>query len=182
MLIDLEKPTLLMIQHPVTTELSDSYDQIKQTIDAIKEVGVQTVVLLPNNDAGYSKIIDYIKLSNMKWFPSLKGDIFINLYRNVSAIIGNSSSGIHETPTIGIPAINIGNRQMGRERAKNVIDVANDKKSIVLAIMKVLHDNDFIESLVNIKNPYGIGDSSQRIVDILKEISLNNLVQKQFFD
>ncbi len=180
--IDLEKPTLLMIQHPVTTELSDSYDQIKQTIDAIKEVGVQTVVLLPNNDAGYSKIIDYIKLSNMKWFPSLKGDIFINLYRNVSAIIGNSSSGIHETPTIGIPAINIGNRQMGRERAKNVIDVANDKKSIVLAIMKVLHDNDFIESLVNIKNPYGIGDSSQRIVDILKEISLNNLVQKQFFD
>ena len=108
--------------------------------------------------------------------------IFINLYRNVNALIGNSSSGIHETPTMGIPAINIGNRQQGRERAKNVIDVKNEKDDIIQGINKALFDKDFIEYVKNIKNPYGSGDSAEKIVSILREISLEDLVQKRFVD
>jgi len=180
--LDFSKPVLLMIQHPVTTEAHDSFNQIKETIEAIEETGVQTVVLLPNNDAGYSNIIEYIQNSNLKWYPSLPGDIFINLYRNISALIGNSSSGIHETPTMGIPAINIGNRQQGRERAANVIDVENSKDSIVRGIQKALYDVEFREMVSKIENPYGDGSSAQRIVDILKTISLENLVQKRFVD
>ena len=180
--LDFSKPVLLMIQHPVTTESTDSYNQIKETIDAVEESGIQTVVLLPNNDAGFSRIIDYIKSSNVKWYPSLPGDLFINLYRNASALIGNSSSGIHETPTIGIPAINIGNRQQGRERAANVIDVTNDKSSILKGIEKALYDSDFIEMTKNIENPYGDGTSAEQIVSILKTVSLDNLVQKRFVD
>lgn len=86
--------------------------------------------MLPNNDAGFSKIIEEIKSSGLKWFPSLPTIKFINLYRHVWALVGNSSSGIHETPTLKIPAVNIGTRQQDRERAENVIDVANNSKDI----------------------------------------------------
>ena len=182
--IDFDKPSMLMIQHPVTTEASESFEQIKQTIDAILMKEIQTIVLLPNNDAGHSRIIDYIKSSGLKWYPSLPTDIFINLYRNVNALIGNSSSGIHETPTLGIPAINIGNRQRARERAKNVIDVKNDKHDIVKGIEKAIEDKSFIEMVRGIKNPYGDGDSADKIVQILKDIPLQveDLVQKRFVD
>ena len=151
-------------------------------MDAIREVKVQTVALLPNNDAGYSKIIDYIKQSGIKWYPSLPTSIFINLYRNVSALIGNSSSGIHETPTMKIPAINIGNRQQGRERAENVIDVPHEKEAIVSAIYRALDDTEFLQKVKSIHNPYGDGNSAEKIVNILKSVSLNNLIQKQFVD
>lgn len=180
--LDFSQPILLLIQHPVTTEAQDSFNQIKKTVDAIKEVGVQTIVLLPNNDAGHSEIIKYIKASNLKWYPSLPTEIFINLYRNINALIGNSSSGIHETPTFGIPAINIGNRQQGRERAANVIDVSNDKDAIVCGIKKAFYDNDFINMVKKLDNPYGDGTSAEKIVSILKTVSLNNLIKKHFVD
>jgi len=180
--LNFSKPILLMIQHPVTTEVEDSFQQIKETVDAIREVDVQTVALLPNNDAGYSKIIDYIKESGIKWYPSLPTDIFINLYRNVSALIGNSSSGIHETPSMRIPAINIGNRQQGRERAENVIDVSHQKDAIMSAIHQALNDTAFLQKVKNIHNPYGDGNSAEKIVGILKKVSLDNLIQKQFID
>ncbi len=180
--LNFSSPVLLMIQHPVTTEALDSFSQIKETIDAINEVEVKTIVLLPNNDAGHSNIIEYIKSSGLKWYPSLPTDIFINLYRNVRAIIGNSSSGIHETPTLGVPAINIGNRQQGRERAMNVIDVSNNKESIVEGIKKALYDKEFLNEVEKIQNPYGNGNSADLIVDVLKSVSLDNLVQKRFVD
>jgi len=180
--IDLSKPTLLMIQHPVTTEWMNSFDQIKETIEAIKESKVQCVVLLPNNDAGHSKIIEYIKSNDVQWFPSLPTEIFINLYRNVSALIGNSSSGIHETPTLKIPTINIGSRQQGRERAGNVIDVPNNKAMIVDAINKAVFDKEFREYVSKMENPYGNGTSAEQIVRILKTVSLDGIVQKIFHD
>jgi len=180
--IDLSLPTLLMIQHPVTTEYLDSFDQIKKTVEAINESNVQCVVLLPNNDAGHVNIIEYIKANNLKWFPSLPTEIFINLYRNVDALIGNSSSGIHETPTLKIPAINIGSRQQGRERAENVIDVPNNKEKISEAIKKAIFDVDFREYVKTIENPYGNGNSAEQIVSVLKEIPLKGIIQKIFHD
>lgn len=180
--LNFQEPILLMIQHPVTTEATDSFSQIIETVDAIKERGVQAIALLPNNDAGYSKIIDYIKKSGIKWYPSLPTNIFINLYRNVNALIGNSSSGIHETPSLRIPAINIGNRQQGRERAENVIDVPHNKMAIVDAIDKSLNDEDLLQKIKIINNPYGTGNSAEKIVKILRSLPLNNLIQKQFVD
>ena len=180
--IDFKKPVVLMIQHPVTTEYGKSFDQIVQTVDAIKELKLQAIVLLPNNDAGHKQIIDHITSSDLKWFPSLPSEIFVNLYRNVSLLVGNSSSGIHETPSLSIPAINVGNRQYGRERADNVIDVSYDKNEIKEAIKKGLYDKKFIKAVKNIKNPYGEGNSAKKIVRILKNVSLENLIQKHFYD
>jgi len=181
--LDFKKPFVLVIQHPVTTEAISSFDQIKQTIDAIKSVGAQALVLLPNNDAGHSKIIEEIKNSGLKWVPSLPTVKFINLYRNAWALVGNSSSGIHETPTLKIPAVNIGNRQMGRERADNVIDVPNNSHEIQNAINKALFDDDFRNFVKTIKNPYGEGNSAQSIVKVLKEIDLSTIsIQKIFYE
>ncbi len=180
--IDLSKPTLLMIQHPVTTEWINSFDQIKETIEAVRASGVQCITLLPNNDAGYSKIIQYIKESGIRWFPSLRTELFVNLYRNVSALIGNSSSGIHETPTLRIPTVNIGTRQQGRERASNVIDVPYDRVKIGEAIQKAVFDQEFRSHVRSIVNPYGTGNSAERIVAKLKTIPLDGIIQKIFHD
>jgi GDP/UDP-N,N'-diacetylbacillosamine 2-epimerase (hydrolysing) len=181
--IDFSKPFLLMIQHPVTTEAKSSFDQIKETINAIKNKGIQAIVLLPNNDAGHAKIIDEIKNSGLKWLPSLSTEKFVNLYRNAWALIGNSSSGIHETPSLKIPAINIGNRQMGRERATNVIDVPNDQHQIELAIDKAIFDTEFRDFVSKIENPYGKGDSAEIIVNLLKTIDFSKVsIQKVFYE
>lgn len=180
--VDFSKPIVLVIQHPVTTEDKDSYEQISATIKAIKDLGIQAIFLLPNNDAGHSKIISKIKSSGLKWFPSLPAIKFINLYRNVWALVGNSSSGIHETPTFKIPAVNIGTRQQGRERAKNVIDVTYDRIKIRQAIEKALFDQKFRASIKKIVNPYGNGQSAEKIVRILKKVPLKNIVQKKFYE
>ena len=181
--LDFSKPWVLLIQHPVTTESKDSLSQIKETIKALKAQGVQALVLLPNNDAGYSQIVNEIKASGLKWYPSLSAIKFVNLYRNAWALIGNSSSGIHETPTLGIPAINIGNRQIGRERAANVIDVPCDADAIEGALQKALFDTEFRAMVKAIKNPYGEGNSAVEIVRILKEIDLNEVsLQKIFYN
>lgn len=180
--VDFSKPCILLIQHPVTTESSDSRDQILTTIRVIKEMGIQALIALPNNDAGSSEIIDEIKKSGLSWYPSLSTNEFVNVYRNVWAIIGNSSSGIHESSTFGIPAVNIGTRQQDRERPSNVIDVGYDKKSIKAGIEKALFDVEYRKTVENTQNPYGDGQSSKRIVNLLKTVNLSGIVQKRFYE
>lgn len=180
--LDFSKPFVIMIQHPVTTEAKSSLDQIKETIEVIKRMDIQALALLPNNDSGHSKIIDEIKNSGIRWYPSLSTIDFINLYRNAWALVGNSSSGIHETPTFKIPAVNIGNRQMGRERAENVIDVPNNAEAIEAGINKALFDEEFKAFVKTLENPYGIGNSSEQIVKILKEVSFEGKIQKIFYE
>ena len=180
--IDFSKPTILLIQHPVTSESDESKEQILNTINAIKELDVQALVSLPNNDAGSSEIIDEIKNSGLSWYPSLSTKEFVNVYRNIGAIVGNSSSGIHESSTFGIPAVNIGTRQQDRERASNVIDVSYEKESIKAGIEKALFDVEYRESLNNITNPYGNGESAKSIVELLKTLNLNGIVQKRFYE
>ncbi len=180
--IDFSKPIVLMIQHPVTTEAKDSFDQIRATIQAIKEMGIQAIVLLPNNDAGHSKIIQEIQASGLKWYPSLPAIKFINLYRNAWALVGNSSSGIHETATLKIPAINIGTRQQGRERAANVIDVSYNTEDIKEGLKRALYDNEFRNFVKTLENPYGAGDAAGKIIEVLQNISLEGLIQKKFYE
>ena len=180
--IDFSKPVILVIQHPVTTESMDSKTQILNTISAVKDLGVQALIALPNNDAGSSEIIDEIKSSGLNWYPSLSTEEFVNIYRNIWAIVGNSSSGIHESSTFGIPAVNIGTRQQGRERALNVLDVGYSKEEIKKGIQKSLFNIDYRDSVKGIDNPYGDGSSSKRIVTLLKTINLDGVIQKRFYE
>ena len=180
--IDFSKPIILLIQHPVTTESYESKRQILNTIEAIKELGVQALVSLPNNDAGSSEIIDEIKQSGLSWYPSLSTEEFINIYRNIWAIVGNSSSGIHESSTFHIPAVNIGTRQQNRQRADNIIDVSYDKTDIRLGIEQALFNQEVRKKAKQVHNPYGEGQSSKAIVEILKNISLKDIIQKRFYE
>ena len=180
--VDLSRPVVMMIQHPVTTECMSSFDQINETIAAVRELDIQAVALLPNNDAGYSNIIHELKSSGIKWYPDLPTVKFVNLFRNVWALAGNSSAGIHETPTLKIPAINIGTRQKGRERAGNVLDVPYDRNEIKSAIKKALFDEDFRTAVKSMPNPYGDGTSAKKIVSLLRSVPLEGVIQKVFYE
>ncbi len=180
--VDFDKPTVILIQHPVTTEDKVSLKQIKATIAALKALKVQTIAILPNNDAGFSQIVKSLSHSNLKWYPSIDVETFANLYRHIWAIVGNSSSGIHEATTFHTPAVNIGTRQNGRTQNPNVINVSYDKKEILRGIKKALFDQKFRSSLKSIKNIYGNGHSATKIVKILKTVRLFHIVQKEFYD
>ena len=150
---------------------------------AVKEIGIQGVIFYPNNDAGTRSIISGIRNSNIRYVKSLPSEIFVNVLRYSEVLIGNSSSGIHETATLRIPTVNIGTRQQGRERPKNVIDSSYDKEDIKNAIKKALYDKKFKKLVKKVKNPYGDGHSAKLIIKILKTLDIKNIpLQKQFID
>lgn len=174
---NLAKPYFLVIQHPVTSEIQESEEQIKITLNAINESKINALIILPNNDAGYSKIMSQIKSSKISSVDTLSINDYVNLLKNSSGLIGNSSSGIHETASFNIPTINIGTRQQGRLRPKNVIDVPHDKNMIIDAISKCIKIK---EDGIVFENPYGDGKSAQRIVKYLNSLDISNsVIQKR---
>ncbi|WP_292369157.1 UDP-N-acetylglucosamine 2-epimerase [Methanoregula sp. UBA64] len=175
--IDFSEPVILVIQHPVTLESDKAPDQIRETIEAVVSLHYQTIIIYPNADAGGRAMInvigEYDKLSHIHIFPNLPHRDYISLLKQVSVLVGNSSSAIIEAPSFGVPVVNIGTRQRGRERADNVIDAGNDRKSICASIDSALHDFAFRQKVKSCKNPYGDGNASKRISKILSEININ---------
>ena len=174
---ELSQPYFLLIQHPVTSEIHQSDSQIAITLEAIKRSGVSVLVILPNNDAGYSSIVDKVRSSNIKSVDTLSINEYVNLLRHSSGLIGNSSSGIHEAASFNIPVINIGSRQQGRLRPMNVIDVDHDENEIISAIRKC---QEIKAKNIKYENPYGDGKSAARIVELLKNLDISEkIVQKR---
>jgi UDP-hydrolysing UDP-N-acetyl-D-glucosamine 2-epimerase len=176
--IDKKKKYIIVIQHPVTTENNSSRSQIIETIEAIKLSKVQTLFILPNNDSGHNEIIRHIKKSEIKWTKTLTIPEYKSLLKNCSLLLGNSSSGIHEAISFGVPVLNIGSRQNGRLKPKNVINAKHDRADIFKKINYCLENKVFINKIKNIKNPYGDGKSSKRIVNIIKKLDLKASTQK----
>jgi len=176
--IDLSKTVLLVIQHPVTLEAEKAPEQIRETMEAVVSLHCQTIVIYPNADAGGRAMIDVIRsydhLPYVKIVPSIPHKDYLSLLRQVSVLIGNSSSALIEAPSFGLPVVNIGTRQKWRERADNVIDAGYDRKNIIESIDKALHDNKFRERTKLCRNPYGDGKASKRISKILSEIKIND--------
>ncbi|MDG1051845.1 MAG: UDP-N-acetylglucosamine 2-epimerase, partial [Flavobacteriaceae bacterium] len=136
--IDIYGSYVVIIQHPVTTEINDVHKQFVETIEALKKIKIQKLFVFPNNDAGSSKIINMIKRYNFNHCQTLSLKEYKTLLKNSSALIGNSSSGIHEAATYKIPVINIGTRQEGRTKPVNVINVDYSRKEIYNSIKRVL--------------------------------------------
>ena len=171
-----ENNFFILLQHPVTTEIKESKKQIQITLSAISKANVNTLIILPNNDAGFTKIVEELMNSKIKYVESLGISDYINLLKRSSGLIGNSSSGIHETSTFNIPTVNIGSRQNGRLRPDNVFDVDHNEKQIIYAIKKCLK---FKSENRRVKNPYGDGNSSKKIIEIIKKIDLSQkIIQK----
>jgi UDP-hydrolysing UDP-N-acetyl-D-glucosamine 2-epimerase len=185
--LNIEKPFILVVQHPVTTEYGNGAEQILETLYALKDVKEQVLMLWPNSDAGSEDMVTATrtfllehKMNHFFLYRHFRSSLFVNLMRHCRCMVGNSSSGIIETPTFKIPCVNIGSRQKGRLRADNVIDVGYDKERIKTAIRYSLQDTEFKKKVQNIVNPYGEGGTSKRVVEILKEINLDKqLLQKK---
>ena len=179
---------ILVTFHPVTLENKTSKKQFQELLDSIDELENTNIIFTKANSDADGKIINqmidqYVKknLDRSMGAASLGQLNYLSVLKYVDFMIGNSSSGLLEAPSFKIGTINIGDRQNGRIKAESVVDCLPNKKSIKKAI-KMIYSNKFQNLLKNVKNPYGNGCASQKIIRVLKKKNLNNILKKNFFD
>jgi UDP-N-acetylglucosamine 2-epimerase (non-hydrolysing)/GDP/UDP-N,N'-diacetylbacillosamine 2-epimerase (hydrolysing) len=178
------KQNLLVVLHPATLEDGVALDQTNNLLQALTAIGPDVGLLLTGANADTDGQIINTRLQtfasmtpNAVFKMSLGSELFINALKHVDAIVGNSSSGLYEAPSLGLPTVNIGNRQKGRLRAPSVIDVQSDPESIVSAVKRALS-----AGRAKPANPYGDGYAAEKILDTLRQIeNLPSLVQKPFY-
>ena len=175
----------VLIQHSIITQVEEQRKHIRTTLEAIHKYEGHCFINYPNSDAGSDEIIkayqEYSKKYPEKFtlFQNLDRQMYVSLLNHAEFLIGNSSSGVVEVASLGLPAINIGMRQRGRLHGDNVIFVDNDIKQVTDAISKARTDSDFLEMVKQKKNPYGEGNSGDKVMKVLSELILNdNLIYK----
>jgi len=192
--LNLDKPIVLFTQHSVTTEFDQTAEQLAPSLIALERLSkenVQVILTYPNNDAGGRRIIEKLE----EFVGSGKGNIQLHrslgryYYHGVLSLakqsgyrvvcVGNSSSGIKETPAFHCPTVNIGSRQKGRLRAENVIDAGYDSE-VIYSSIKQCFDSSFREICNDSGNPYGVGDAGIKIANCLAntELDLTKLLRK----
>jgi UDP-hydrolysing UDP-N-acetyl-D-glucosamine 2-epimerase len=168
--IDLARPTAVVAYHPVTL-LSDTNAEAGELFAALADISHQLIFCHPNADAGGRELSQRIQsfLTSRgagHSFVNLPAIVYWSLLRHADILVGNSSSGIMESASFALPTVNVGMRQQGRERARNVLDAEPLAASILQQIRKA-ETQSFRESLVGMTNPYGDGEAAERIVDVL---------------
>ena len=175
--------------HPVTLEKQDPEEQIKELLYALDEFPqIKILATKANADAGGHRINEMLSRyskthENLKLFDSLGMKKYLSAVQHSKFVIGNSSSGIIEAPALGVPAVDIGNRQKGRISGKSIVHCSVDYKEIKKAVNEVL-DVVFLESIEQENNPYGDGCTSNKILEIIKEELSTEIssLKKRFFD
>lgn len=173
--LDLSRDYLVVVQHPVTTEHELAQHHVRETLYAIKELGLPTLWFWPNVDAGSDGTSKGIRVfreqerpENIHFFKSLDPMNFLRLVYNSQGIVGNSSVAIRECSFLGVPAVNVGTRQARRDRARNVIDVDYARGAITVAVRT---------HLVNGRMPpdclYGDGKAGERVAELLATVPLS---------
>jgi UDP-hydrolysing UDP-N-acetyl-D-glucosamine 2-epimerase len=172
--VDLSTGYLVVMQHPVTTEHQLAREHVIETLVAVRDAGLPTLWFWPNPDAGSdgtsSGIRSFRELErpgNIHFFKNMAPADFLRLLYNSKCIVGNSSVGIRECSFLGVPAVNIGSRQAGRDRGKNVIDVPHDRGAIGAAIVKHSSNGRYPGDPL-----YGNGNAGVRIADVLARAPL----------
>jgi UDP-hydrolysing UDP-N-acetyl-D-glucosamine 2-epimerase len=177
--IELDKPFLLVTQHPVTTEYGQGEAQINETLAALQELRMPTIMLWPNADAGSEdtargmrKFREKHRPDYIRFYKNFPIETWVRLMLASACVVGNSSAPIREGAYIGVPAVNIGTRQRGRDRGGNIVDVGYDRSEIVAAVRaQVAHGRYASDHL------YGDGHAGGRIASVLAEAPLT--VQKR---
>lgn len=177
-----DKPYIMVLQHPVTTEYGSGFSQIEATLQAIQPIaqeGMQVVWLWPNVDAGSDDVAKGIRMfrekndaENMHFYRNFAPDDYARLLAHTECIVGNSSSGLRESAFLGTPCVNIGNRQQGRERAPNVTDVPYDAEAIREATKAQIAHGRYPQSTL-----VGDGTAGKQIADILAKVEFR--IQKR---
>lgn len=188
-----EAPYVSVTFHPVTMEQGQAEKQVRELLVAMDEFAeshneVQYLVTKANADAG-GRVINQIleeyaeAHGNVKLYASLGMYRYLSSLKHCAFVLGNSSSGIIEAPSFGVPTINIGDRQKGRIQAESVINCLPDKESI-LSAMKQAMSKEYQAFCRQVQNPYGKGDTSEQITRVIKEYLLNDKIclKKSFYD
>lgn len=173
------RPLTLVIQHPVTTEAEAAGDQMRATLDALDSLDdLQVVLVYPNSDAGGQRVIDVIESHPVgeRAFTtaSLPRADFLGVMAAADVMVGNSSSGIIEAPSFGLPVVDVGPRQSGRQRAENVVSVPHETDAITRAVGHCLTDETFRDRAAACDNPYDYGGAGTRIVDRLAAVDIDD--------
>jgi UDP-N-acetylglucosamine 2-epimerase (non-hydrolysing)/GDP/UDP-N,N'-diacetylbacillosamine 2-epimerase (hydrolysing) len=193
--LDFERPIVLFTQHSVTTQFEQAREQLDPSLEAMARLaveGVQVILTYPNNDAGGRPISEALERLNRKGISNLQTHRSLGryTYHGVLALardpalrvacVGNSSSGIKETPVFGCPTVNIGSRQEGRLRGEKVIDAGYSADEIEAATRRCLFDEEFRRQAQNTHNPYYLGDAGKKIADVLATVPLDEkLIRKR---
>lgn len=171
----------LLIFHPVTEELTNVDVYFENILKNLDEKDINTFVSYPNVDEGNQKLLKVIERykdnQNFIFYKNLDRDIFMSIYKHSRFIIGNSSSGICEAASLKIPAINVGLRQTGRYSDKNVLFSGTDYKEISQNIERAI-SKEFLDTLIDLKNSYGDGNSSIQAYNIIKKIDFKFIIEK----
>jgi UDP-hydrolysing UDP-N-acetyl-D-glucosamine 2-epimerase len=175
---DLNRPFVMVSQHPVTTEYGEGERQITETLLAVQDVGLPVIVFWPNADAGSEDIArgmrkfrEHRNDSRMHFFKNLPAETYIRLMMRTACLVGNSSSAIREGAFIGVPSVNIGTRQQSRQRGINVVDVPHDRNVIMAAVHHQIRHGPYQSDPI-----YGDGKAGLRIAEVLS--TANVKVQK----
>ncbi len=170
-----DAPYLVVMQHPVTTEYHSAKADVLKTLEVINDLGVPTYWFWPNVDAGSDGTSNGIRSfresvnpKHIRFFKNMEPDDFLRLLINAQCLVGNSSVGIRECAYLGVPVINIGTRQHGRERGANVIDVDYDPGAIKKAIIQQMQAQHIPSSTI-----YGAGDAGVKIAEVLTNCPLD---------
>lgn len=182
--LDLSQPLILVVQHPVTCEISAAGSQMRKTMEALRKLNVQAVVVYPNADAGAGEMIriieQYRKLPFLRIYKNIPRNEFLSLMKFATVMLGNSSSAIIEAAAFGLPAVNIGTRQQGRERATSLRDVSYECAAIIEAAKRCIRRRQTTGKNKKYRNPYGAGNAGANIARILKNIPIDKkLLQKR---
>jgi len=192
--LDFTRPIVLFTQHSVTTEFELAADQMQPSINAMKAIaaqGTQVVMTYPNNDAGGRQIIACLLGLKEESVPLIQihRSLGRSLYHGVLSLardpeirvvcVGNSSSGIKETPVFGCPTVNIGSRQQGRLCGSNVINTDYDAHEIVSAVNRCIQDDDFRAHCRVSENPYYLGGAGEKIASILATVEINKALLRK---
>lgn len=182
--LDLQRDFIVVLQHPETDSFDQSYSRMQATLDAVADVGMQTLIFWPNVDAGSDATSKAIRVfrengrfPNVHYIKNLDGRIFLRLLCQARCLIGNSSVGIRESAFIGTPVVNLGDRQFGRERSANVLNVGWQRDDIRDAIHKQLSAGRYISSTL-----YGDGYAGERIADVVYSLGGATANNKRFYE
>ncbi len=183
----LGRRNLMITFHPVTLEQSTSGRQMRELLAALGKLkDTRLIFTMPNADTGSDELVDMVEdfvasHPNSRAFPSLGHLRYLSCMSLMDGVVGNSSSGIAEAPSLNVGTINIGDRQKGRLMADSIINCPPEREAISNAINKLYYP-DFKSSLNNVKNPYGDGGAAARIVNVLENFDLTGIVKKSFYD
>lgn len=169
-----KKDVIVVLQHPDEAEI-EANKQIRETLKAVISFNYQIRVVYPNADAGGRRMIKEIEKfaknfpEIIKTYKSLEREEYLQLLQEAKVLVGNSSSGLLEALNLELPVVNVGLRQQGRLKAKNVIDADYKALKIKAAVKKALFNKSFRNGLKSAKNPYGDGQTAARVLKFLKK-------------